>query len=237
MPRGASRKREREFKELEQKFQQSGRYKGREEEVAARIVNKQRRQYGETMIALAESEPDLLVLTADLMYATGMEEFGRRFPERLINVGIAEQNMAGIAAGLALSGRPVIACGYAAFTLMPAEARVLTVEYKLNMLSPAKGDYFRCIGRVVKPGRTITVCDGEVLACKGHTDRVTGICWGLGGKVLVSCGFDHSVRVWDAANGTLVQTLAAHVGPVVRAAVTTDSGAARLVNRDETLGR
>jgi uncharacterized protein (TIGR00369 family) len=60
------------------------------------------------------------------------------------------------------------ACGYAAFTLMPAEARVLTVEYKINMLSPAKGDYFRCIGRVVKPGRTITVCDGEVLACNGQ---------------------------------------------------------------------
>ena len=59
------------------------------------------------------------------------------------------------------------ACGYAAFSLMPAEAAVLTVEYKINMLAPAQGDYFRAIGRVVKPGRTITVCDGEVLACKG----------------------------------------------------------------------
>ncbi|HET7871041.1 MAG TPA: hypothetical protein VFL42_00925 [Terriglobales bacterium] len=48
MPRGASRKREREFRELEHKFEESGRYKGREEEVAARIVNKQRAQYGET---------------------------------------------------------------------------------------------------------------------------------------------------------------------------------------------
>lgn len=48
MPRGASPKREREFRKLESKFQRSGRYKGREEEVAARIVNKQRSQYGET---------------------------------------------------------------------------------------------------------------------------------------------------------------------------------------------
>jgi hypothetical protein len=48
MPRGASPKREREYKELKHKFEKSGRYKGREEEVASRIVNKQRAQYGET---------------------------------------------------------------------------------------------------------------------------------------------------------------------------------------------
>lgn len=48
MPAGASQKREREFKTLEQRFKKEGRYRGREEEVAARIVNKQRSQYGET---------------------------------------------------------------------------------------------------------------------------------------------------------------------------------------------
>lgn len=48
MPRGASRKREREYKELKQEFKEEGRYKGREEEVAARIVNKQRSEFGET---------------------------------------------------------------------------------------------------------------------------------------------------------------------------------------------
>ncbi len=48
MPRGASPKREREYKELKHKFKSSGRYKGRQEEVAARIVNKQRAQRGET---------------------------------------------------------------------------------------------------------------------------------------------------------------------------------------------
>lgn len=47
MPKGASPKREREYKELEQKFEDEGRYKGREEEVAARIVNKQRAEAGE----------------------------------------------------------------------------------------------------------------------------------------------------------------------------------------------
>jgi hypothetical protein len=48
MPAGTSPRREREFKSLEQRFKKEGRYRGREEEVAARIVNKQRSQYGET---------------------------------------------------------------------------------------------------------------------------------------------------------------------------------------------
>lgn len=48
MPRGASPKREREYKEIKSKFKHSGRYKGREEEVAARIVNKQRSRSGES---------------------------------------------------------------------------------------------------------------------------------------------------------------------------------------------
>ena len=51
MPRGASKKREREYEELKSDFKKEGRYKGREEEVAARIVNKQRSQYGETKSA------------------------------------------------------------------------------------------------------------------------------------------------------------------------------------------
>ncbi len=48
MPRGASPKREREYRELKEEFKKEGRYRGREEEVASRIVNKQRSQYGET---------------------------------------------------------------------------------------------------------------------------------------------------------------------------------------------
>ena len=48
MPRGASPKREREYEKLKDEFHEQGRYKGREDEVAARIVNKQRREYGET---------------------------------------------------------------------------------------------------------------------------------------------------------------------------------------------
>ena len=53
------------------------------------------------------------------------------------------------------------ACGYAAFTLMPANAGVLTIEYKINLLAPARGPLLRVEGRVKKAGRTISVVDGE----------------------------------------------------------------------------
>jgi len=65
------------------------------------------------------------------------------------------------------------ACGYAAYTLMPAESEVLSVEYKINFISPAKGQRFVAIGRVVKPGRTLTVCAGDVWAyTDGERKRV-----------------------------------------------------------------
>ena len=53
------------------------------------------------------------------------------------------------------------ACGFAAFTLMPDDAAVLTIEFKINLLAPAQGESFRMEGRVRKPGRTITVCEGR----------------------------------------------------------------------------
>ncbi len=56
------------------------------------------------------------------------------------------------------------ACGYAAFSLMPADAAVLSVEFKINLLSPAKGERFVFIGKVVKPGRTISNVRGEAFA-------------------------------------------------------------------------
>ena len=56
------------------------------------------------------------------------------------------------------------ACGYAASTLMPADAGVLTIEYKINLLAPAQGQHFRMEGLVVKPGRTITVAEGRAFA-------------------------------------------------------------------------
>ena len=58
------------------------------------------------------------------------------------------------------------ACGYAAMTLMPEDAEVLTVEFKTNFLSPAAGEMFTFEGRVLKPGRTLIVAEGEARADK-----------------------------------------------------------------------
>lgn len=67
------------------------------------------------------------------------------------------------------------ACGYAAFSLMPEGSAVLTVEFKVNLMSPAKGDRFLALGRVIKPGRTLTVTQGEVIAFEGGKETTVAI--------------------------------------------------------------
>lgn len=64
------------------------------------------------------------------------------------------------------------ACGYAALTRMPASAAVLTVEYKVNFLSPAEGEKLIARGRVLKPGRTLMVCLGEVHSKKDGKEKL-----------------------------------------------------------------
>jgi uncharacterized protein (TIGR00369 family) len=59
------------------------------------------------------------------------------------------------------------ACGFAALSLMPPDAAVLTTEFKVNLLSPAKGERFIAHGRVVRPGKKLMVCLGEVFAEEG----------------------------------------------------------------------
>ena len=56
------------------------------------------------------------------------------------------------------------ACGIAAFTLMPAGTDILTVEFKTNLLAPAKGERFAFRAAVVKPGRTLTICEARAYA-------------------------------------------------------------------------
>jgi uncharacterized protein (TIGR00369 family) len=55
------------------------------------------------------------------------------------------------------------ACGYAAFSLMPADAAVLTIEFKVNLLAPARGPSFRFEATVTKAGRTVSVADARAL--------------------------------------------------------------------------
>ncbi len=60
------------------------------------------------------------------------------------------------------------ACGYAAYSVMPEDAAVLTIEFKVNLLSPGKGERFLFRGSVTKPGRTIIVADGQAYAYDGE---------------------------------------------------------------------
>jgi len=65
--------------------------------------------------------------------------------------------------------------GYAGFTLFPADASVLTVEFKLNLLAPAGGDRLVAEGFVVKPGRTLCITRGEVHAERSGTRTLVAI--------------------------------------------------------------
>lgn len=75
--------------------------------------------------------------------------------------------------------------GYAGFTLFPEGSSVLTVEFKLNLLNPGRGDWLEAVGRVVKPGRTLTVCQLDV--------------WGIGPdrRVHVATGLQTLICVKD----------------------------------------
>ena len=64
------------------------------------------------------------------------------------------------------------ACGYAALSLSAPETAVLTVEYKVNFLAPAQGDRLLARGEVVRPGSTVTVCKGDVLAYDGGDEKL-----------------------------------------------------------------
>ena len=86
------------------------------------------------------------------------------------NVAFAQQHgylHAGIIATIADS-----ACGYAALSLMPPGAAVLSIEFKTNLLAPADGERFIARGRVIKPGRTIMVCDASVHAVRAGGEKL-----------------------------------------------------------------
>ena len=67
------------------------------------------------------------------------------------------------------------AAGYAALTLMPAGAGVLTTEFKINLLAPASGDRIVAVGKVIKAGRTLTIAQSEVFAENGGQSKLIAL--------------------------------------------------------------
>ncbi|TAL39759.1 MAG: PaaI family thioesterase [Alphaproteobacteria bacterium] len=66
------------------------------------------------------------------------------------------------------------ACGYAALTMMEKDADVLSVEFKVNLLAPAVGERFIAVGKVLRAGKTLSVCSGEVYALQGTSRKLIG---------------------------------------------------------------
>ncbi|HUG59816.1 MAG TPA: PaaI family thioesterase [Candidimonas sp.] len=65
--------------------------------------------------------------------------------------------------------------GYAGLTLFPLDSSVLTVEFKINLVAPAQGDCLEAIGKVIRSGRTLTICQIEVFALVGEQRTLVAI--------------------------------------------------------------
>jgi uncharacterized protein (TIGR00369 family) len=103
-------------------------------------------------------------------------EAGEVFIALPFNATLTQQHgflHAGVAAAVVDS-----ACGYAALTLMEPGAGVMSVEFKVNLLAPAAGNRFVAVGRVVKSGRTLIICQGELRAVQEEGEVVVAVLQG-----------------------------------------------------------
>lgn len=64
------------------------------------------------------------------------------------------------------------ACGYAAFSMMPEDADVLSIEFKTNLMRPARGERFEARARVIKPGRTVFFTEASLFAVTGQEEKL-----------------------------------------------------------------
>lgn len=123
----------------------------------------------ETVHASASSQGFLNLIGARLTrVAPGEAEFTLPFRPDL-----TQQH--GFAHGGVITTIADVACGYAAYTLMPEGAEVLSVEFKVNLLRPAVGDSFVARARAIKPGKTLTVCQADVYATSAAGEKLIAV--------------------------------------------------------------
>jgi transketolase len=89
--------------------------------------------FGQAILAVAENHPEMMVMSADLGNSSGLDRFKKTYPERFVNVGIAEQNMIGVAAGMAKEGFNVFATSFSPFITMRAAEQVRMNLGYMNM--------------------------------------------------------------------------------------------------------
>lgn len=94
-----------------------------------------REAYGKALVEIGKQNPDVIVLDADLSSSTNTIHFGKAYPDRFFNVGLGEQNMMGIAAGLATCGKTVFASSFAVFATSRCydQIRVSIAQSRLNV--------------------------------------------------------------------------------------------------------
>ena len=80
--------------------------------------------FGQAIFSIAESHPEIMVLSADLGNSSGLDRFKKAYPEQFLNIGIAEQNMIGVAAGYAKEGYNVFTSSFAPFISMRSAEQV-----------------------------------------------------------------------------------------------------------------
>lgn len=91
-----------------------------------------RNVYGDTLVEMGPRYPEMVVLDADIASSTQTARFAKAYPERFYNIGVAEQNMAGIAAGLATTGLKPVCSSYAAFVSLKSAEQIRTVVCYAN---------------------------------------------------------------------------------------------------------
>lgn len=123
----------------------------------------------ETVHASASSQGFLNLIGAQLTHvAPGEAEFTIPFRPDL-----TQQH--GFVHGGVITTIADVACGYAAYTLMPEGSEVLSVEFKVNLLRPAVGDSFIARARAIKPGKTLTVCQADVFAVTASEEKLIAV--------------------------------------------------------------
>ena len=118
--------------------------------------------FGQAVLAVAEHHPDMMVISADLGNSSGLDRFKKTYPEQFLNIGIAEQNMIGVAAGMAKEGYNVFATSFAPFITMRSAEQV-----RMNM-----GYMGTCVS-----GKVVSTESGTGAALSLATTLRT--CWAL----------------------------------------------------------
>lgn len=109
-------------------------------------------------------------LARTLGYRVDLVEPGR--VDLLLDAGPHVSQQHGYVHAGAITAVVDTACGCAAISLAKPGREVVTVEFKVNFINPARADRFRCIGRVIKAGRTLSLCEGEVWPADGDGPMV-----------------------------------------------------------------